>query len=147
MNFFVVELWTGNDDPPEFHEAKPCIIEKKGDTRLHKNYRPICLLDVASKVISVIIADRCQSVLRLHGLDEQNGFLNKKGCIDATFALKLELQSRKEFGLGTWAVLVDLVKAFDTVNQNMLMKILSHYGIPDSLICVIQCLYQSVTIK
>ena len=60
---------------PEFHEAKLCIIKEKGDLRLPKNYRPICLLDVASKVISDIIADGlCQSVLKLHGLDEQMVF-------------------------------------------------------------------------
>ena len=91
----VVEFCTGNGDPPEFHEANLCIIEKKGDLRLPKNYRPICLLDVASKVISVIIADRFQSVLKMHGLDKQNGFLNKKGCTDATLTLKVALQSRK----------------------------------------------------
>ena len=66
----VVEFWTGNDDPPEFQEAKLCIIETKGDLCLPKNYRPICLLDVLSKVISVIITDRYQSVLKLHGLNE-----------------------------------------------------------------------------
>ena len=27
----VVEFWREDDDPPEFHEAKLCIIEKKGD--------------------------------------------------------------------------------------------------------------------
>ena len=52
-------------------QQKLYIVERKGDLRLPKNYKPICLLDVASKVISVIIADRCQSVLKLHGLDEQ----------------------------------------------------------------------------
>ena len=121
----VVEFWTGNDDPPEFHEAKLYIIQEKGDLRLLKNYKQSCLLDVldvVSKVISVIIVDRCQSVLKLHGLDEQNGFLNKKGCMVATFALKLALLSRKEFSLDTWMVFVDLVKAFDTVNQEIPIK-------------------------
>ena len=51
----VVELWRGNDDQPEFHKAKLCVIEKKGDLHLPKNSRPICLLDVAPKVISIII--------------------------------------------------------------------------------------------
>ena len=53
----VVEFWTGNDDLPEFKEAKLCIIEKKGDLCLPKKYRPICLLEVASKVISVISSE------------------------------------------------------------------------------------------
>ena len=45
-------------DPDEFHVAKLpnkqtklCILPKKGNLRLPKNYRGICLLDDASKVI------------------------------------------------------------------------------------------------
>ena len=45
--------------------------------RLLKNYQGICLLYVASKVISVIIADRCQSVLKQHGIYEKNSILKK----------------------------------------------------------------------
>ena len=47
----VVEFWMGNDDLPLFHEANLCIIEKKGDLRLPKNYKPISLLDMTSKEI------------------------------------------------------------------------------------------------
>ena len=39
--------------------------------------RDICHLDITLKVISVIIADQCQSVLKQHGIDEQNSFLEK----------------------------------------------------------------------
>ena len=70
----VIEFWMGKDDLSELHETKLCIIERKGDLHLLKNYMPIHLLDVASKVIIIIIADRCQSVFKLHGLDEQSSF-------------------------------------------------------------------------
>ena len=112
----IIDFWMFTNDPDEFHTAKLCILPKKGDLKLPKNYRGICLLDVASKVVSLIIAERCQSVLKLHGIDEQNGFLHEKGCLDASFSLKLALQTRKEFGLDSWVVFVDLVKAFNTVN-------------------------------
>ena len=39
------------------------------------------------------------------------------------------------------------VKAFDTVNRDMLLKILSRYGLPDSLIGVIKRLYKDVNIE
>ena len=140
----IIDFWLLTNDPEDFHTAKLCILPKKGDLKLPKNYRGICLLDVASKVISVIIADRCQSVLKQYGMDEQNGFLHKKGCLDASFSLKLALQTRKEFGHDSWVVFVDLVKAFDTVNRDMLMKILARFGLPESLIDVIRCLYKPV---
>ena len=140
----IIDFWTHTNDPEEFHTAKLCILPKKGDLKLPKNYRGICLLDVASKVVSLIIAERCQSVLKLYGMDEQNGFLHKKGCLDASFSLKLALQTRKEFGLDSWVVFVDLVKAFDTVNRDMLMTILARFGLPEPLIKVIRCLYKPV---
>ena len=59
----------------------------------------------------------------------------------------MALQTRKEFKLDSWVVFVDLVKAFDTVNQDMLLKILSRYGLPDSLIDVIKRLYKDVNIE
>ena len=37
----------------------------------------------------------------------------------------MALQIMKEFNLDTWVVFVDLVKASDTVNGDMLMKILA----------------------
>ena len=67
-------------------------------------------------MVSLIIAECCQSVLKLHDIDKQNGFLHKKGCLDASFYLKLALQTRKEFGLDSCVVFVDHVKAFNPVN-------------------------------
>jgi hypothetical protein len=40
----------------------------------------------------------------------------------------------------------DTVKAFDTVNQEMLRKILKILGVPDSMIAALQKLYKDVTI-
>ena len=112
----VVDFWNDTHNPNEFHVAELCILPKKCNLCLPKNYRGICLLDVALKAISVIIANQCQSVLKQHGIDKQHGFLKEKGCLGATFLLKMALQTRKEFNLNTWIVFVDLVKAFDTVN-------------------------------
>ena len=118
-----------------------CAFTKKSNLHLTKNYQGICLLNVASNVISVVIVDWCQSVLMQHGIDEQNGFLKIKRCLDATFLLKVALQTRMEFNLNTWVVFVDLVKAFDTVNQDMHIDILARFSLPEYLINVICCLY------
>ena len=54
----------------------------------------------------------------------------------------MALQTMKEFNLNTWVVFVDLVKAFDTVNRDMLMKILDLFGLLEHLINVIRHLYK-----
>ena len=42
---------------------------------------------------------------------------------------------------------MNLVKAFDTVNQDVLMKILAWFDLPEHLISVIRCLYKPVRMK
>ena len=42
---------------------------------------------------------------------------------------------------------MDLVKAFDTMNQDMLMKILAQFGLPEHLINIIRNIYKLVRIK
>jgi hypothetical protein len=49
-------------------------------------------------------------------------------CADATFTLKTALQTLREHDQESWVLFVDLVKAYDTVNREMLWKILTILG-------------------
>jgi len=62
-------------------------------------------------------------IIRDEGMEEQCGSLNLKGCQDALFSLKTALQTRREHGLSTHVLFVDLVKAFDTVNHSFLLLV------------------------
>jgi hypothetical protein len=44
-------------------------------------------------------------------------FRGKRGTIDGSFSTIIALSKRKEHNLATYALFVDLVKAFDTVNR------------------------------
>ena len=115
--------WNEEMDIPEFHNAKLSILFKKGDTKEINNHWGICLLNVCSKIISALIGSRLQETPRKHGCDEQNGFLNKKGCIDGSFCLRNCLHARKSIGHETWVLFIALVIAFDTVNRKLLFQI------------------------
>ena len=43
------------------------------------------LLDAASKIISMIINNRLQRLLKEVGIEEQNGFSGGRGCADGSF--------------------------------------------------------------
>jgi hypothetical protein len=82
------------------------------------------LMEAAPKLVSSIIAARIKKfILVEEGLEEQNGFMPNRGCRDGIFFLKLALQKRREHGLGTWAVFVDLVKAFDSVPREAMYSV------------------------
>jgi hypothetical protein len=62
--------------------------------------------------------------LEKYGLQEQAGFMKYRGCSDATSTLKMTLLHLRAANQDTFILVVDLVKAFDSVNREMLWKIL-----------------------
>jgi hypothetical protein len=50
------------------------------------------------------------------------------------FTTYVGLHKRKEHGLETWALFIDLVKAFDTVPREALFAILHRFGLPDHFV-------------
>jgi hypothetical protein len=69
------------------------------------------------------------------------------GCQEAQHTLKKALHLRRQHGLETYTLFVDLVKAFDTVQHPLLFDILKKYGIPDALIKVVKKMYNNCTVS
>jgi Reverse transcriptase (RNA-dependent DNA polymerase) len=116
-----------------------------GDLSDPNKWHGIALGDITAKCISSIIATRLTKYLTTFGIDEQCRSLFGNGCADATFSLKLALQTIHEHNQEAFALFVDLVKAYDTVNRELLWKILQKLGIPPQMIKVLQKLYTNVT--
>eukprot|EP00957_Ditylum_brightwellii_P148633 11316218-Ditylum_brightwellii.AAC.1 len=114
----------------------------KGNLADPNKWRPVCLLETSCKVLASILANRINPLVRDHGLDSQCRSLNFKGCANALLALKSAIQTRREHNLATHILFVDLVKAFDTVNHLFLMQILRKFGIPETTVDVICCMYR-----
>ena len=122
----------------EFATMRLKLVPKKGDLRDLNNWRGIMLLDAASKIISMIINNRLQRLLREVGIEEQNGFSGGRGCADGSFCIRQALKKRREHGLESWVLFVDLVKAFDSVPRGILFDVLSKFGVPPHLVRVIK---------
>ena len=85
--------------------------------------------------------------LEKNGLQEQAGFMKDRGCSDATSTLKMTLQHLRAANHDSFVLFVDIVKAFDSVNREMLWKILEKYGIPEKVIATIKKMYTDINIK
>ena len=127
--------------------ARLVLLPKKGDLSLCKNWRGICLLDVASKIFSSVLVARMGVVMEKFGFDAQAGFRWDRGTIDGLFTTFVGLSKRKEHGLETWALFIDLVKAFDTVPREALFAVLRRFGLPDHFVKVVMRLHFGAKVK
>jgi hypothetical protein len=131
----------------EWLVARLKLLPKKGDLTQCKNWRGICLLDVASKVLSSILVQRMQSVLKEHGLEMQTGFTPDRGTIDGMFTVLMALAKRKEHNLDTFCLFIDLQKAFDSVPRASLFKVLRRFGLPAHFVNIVIRLHEGAKIK
>ena len=131
----------------EFARMRLKILPKKGDVRDLNNWRGIMLLDAVFKVISMIINDRLQRLLKEVGIEEQNGFCCGCGCSDGNFCIRQALKKRREHSLDSWVLFVDLVKAFDSVPREVLFSVLAKFGVPPHLIHAIKRMNADLEVK
>ena len=143
----VVDVWDQEKQPVEFDVGVLAILAKKGDLSDPGNYRGIMMLEVAYKVVAIILANRCYKICE--GLDHENqvGFRPGRGCSDGIFNLRMAIKKRREHGCETWVFFLDLVKAFDRVPREMLWGVLKKFGAPPKLIAMLQALHAKVDVE
>ena len=117
--------------PNDMKLAKVIPIFKKGDNTLVSNYRPISLLTSLSKVLEKIVYKRTIDFLNKHNIlsNEQFGFREKHSTTHALLSFIDKIARSIDSSRHTIGIFLDLSKAFDTINHNILLYKLSHYGI------------------
>ena len=122
---------------PQWETARLTLLPKKGDLQLCKNWRGVSLLDVGSKIFSTIVVGRLMKLMEEVAPEEQNGFRPRRSTVDGSFTVNMILRKRREHNMETWALFIDLVKAFDTVPHRALFAVLRRYGVPDHCLNII----------
>ena len=119
--------------PTRFKTAKVFPIFKNGNRKFANNYRPISLPPGFSKILERIIHCRVSNFLEKHDAfyELQFGFRKDYSTELAVTYMVSDIANAIEFGQTTMGIFLDLSKAFDAINHNILPSKLCHYGIRD----------------
>ena len=111
--------------------AKVMPIHKAKSKQLFTNYRPISLLSNMSKILEKVIHNRMMAFLVKHDIlyNKQFGFRPGHSTTDAIHTLTCDALRGFDDNASCLSVYLDLSKAFDTINHNILLNKLNHYGI------------------
>ena len=117
--------------PDSLKVARITPIHKQGSHSDPSNYRPIASLPYISKIFETCIKNRLIKFCDRFSLISQSqfGFQSNKSTSDAVIHLTEYIYEALDNRNHQFAIMIDLKKAFDTVNHCILLKKLSNYGV------------------
>lgn len=111
--------------------AKVIPVYKAKCKETFGNYRPISLLSCISKILEKVVHKRLLNFLDSNAIlyPRQYGFRPGRSTVDAITEFTSDIVSALDNKHSALAVFLDLSKAFDTINHQILLTKLHHYGV------------------
>mgnify|MGYP000748515169 CR=1 FL=1 len=131
----------GGTVPDGWRKGTIVSIFKVGDNTDPNNYRGITLLPVIDKLFTSLLASRIAEAAPCHF--NQFGFCKGRGTAEAQFNFVCALQARVLTHQNSHAFFLDVRKAFDTVNHDLLLVKLYDKGVTGKLWHVVRRLYEN----
>ena len=127
INMSVVE----NKVPEELKSARVVPLYKKGNKSEVGNFRPVSILSIISKILERAVYSQLKAFLVKNNMlyDLQSGFRGNYSTDTCLIHLTDHIKTQTSKGLYTGMILLDLQKAFDTVDHSILCDKLKAMGI------------------
>ena len=120
--------------PSEWQLAKVSPIFRKGAKTDPNNYRPISVIPIVSKIFEKIIYNQLYAYLNNNNLlnNCQSGFWSLHSTLTALLEATNNWSLNIDNGLINGVIFIDLKKAFDAIDHNILLSKLSTYGMDEN---------------
>ncbi|CAB1104154.1 unnamed protein product [Ectocarpus sp. CCAP 1310/34] len=142
----VVDVWQTGNVPQQWKDATIKVLFKKGDTMECGNYRGISLVAHAGKVLLKVVATRLSHYCEREGIlpEEQSGFRPHRSTLDMLFAIQRLHELARKKSTAVFACFVDLTKAYDSVDRDLLWDVLGRFGVPPKMLAVIRHFHEGM---
>ena len=139
LNLILNEAVHGNF-PPAFVEGVIVLVKKKGNDTTIKGYRPISLLNCDYKLLSRIIKNRLDQILKEHTVlnSAQKCSNGRRNIFQATLSIKDRIAFYKEHRRCGKLISFDLDHAFDRVDRRFLFRTMGNMGFNPRLIDLLE---------
>uniref|UniRef100_A0A8D8Z0H2 Craniofacial development protein 2 n=1 Tax=Cacopsylla melanoneura TaxID=428564 RepID=A0A8D8Z0H2_9HEMI len=129
--------------PTDFTQCIIIPIPKKARAKSCDQYRTLSLTSHASKILTRIILKRIETNIDNYLTEDQFGFRRGMGTREAILTLRQIIEKRNRKGKTTFLSFVDLEKAFDNVNWDIMFGLLKKVGISYKDRRIIHSLYKN----
>ena len=139
--------WEREEVPQVWKDAKiVTIYKRKGDRAVCSNSRGISLLSVGGKVLARILLQRLvERVVDKVVPESQCGFRRDRSTVDMVFTARLLQEKCREHDKDLFIAFIDLTKAFDTVDRQLLWSVLLRFGCPPKFVQLVRAFHDGMT--
>ena len=124
--------------PEKLKLADITPVFKKDDSTKLKNYRPVSILPTASKIFERIIHKQITAFMEKYLSPYLCGYRKGFNTQQALISLLEKWKQNLDKGGYAGAILMDLSKAFDTINHDLLIAKLNAYGFHKDALALIK---------
>ena len=142
MHSIVNVAWKAGYVPEDWRKALVIPVHKKGSKIQCTNYRGISLLSIPGKVYARILDNMVRGITEAMVVEEQGAFRNKRSCVDQMFTVRQLGEKIIEKNKRMVKVCVDLEKAYNRVDREMLWQVLESYAVGGRLGRAVNSLYE-----
>jgi hypothetical protein len=130
----ISRVWNGGEIPEDWITTSITTLYKgKGEKSSMDSYRGISVQSHACKVLCEILKNRINPLVNEIVGEYQSGFRQGRGTEDALFVFRMITQKSRKQGQTMHTCFIDLIKAFDSCDWDIMLVTLRELGVPENM--------------